>query len=465
MKAADNRHIGKIAAALAFLSSYAYFQFGIPYHLMRREHLDLFLYDWDYITQTYRGIGWLGRFAGDFMDQFLYFKLIGPLLAALVITAIGVVVYRICRHGLGKKLSLAVALAVFVWSLLREGDTQFLTQYSLVTLGYLSLILAVLQFRKAWAKAVAAIVFLVLGPWCLGSPYHKYYGKLWGTPNFLYEKVIALDVEASRENWDKVLELSEKELYINEASYYFNLACAVKGELGDRLFEHAQQARAESLFLWVSDQVSQFTNGMASEVWYYLGDMTLAEQSAIVALQTSPKHTGARYLVRLAQLNLITGQYGAAQKYLNMLSKTLNYRRWAKKMLPENHSEETLKWLEASRAKLAHKDFIYGNNNFRPVLQGLIEADPDNYMAREYLLCYDLLYYNLEAFMEDYSKKMISGSVYEEAVVVWLSVHDMLNETAAQSYGVSRNTLKRLRSFYQYPESYKNTYWYFYSTD
>jgi hypothetical protein len=53
--------------------------------------------------------------------------------------------------------------------------------------------------------------------------------------------------------------------------------------------------------------------------------MTMAEQSAITSLQASPRHTGARFVTRLARINLITGEDAAAQKYLSMLSRTLFY--------------------------------------------------------------------------------------------------------------------------------------------
>lgn len=59
-KQADRLHSGPVCAALALLGSFLFFQFAYPYHLMRREQLDLFLWDGDHIRQTYRGgrAGW-----------------------------------------------------------------------------------------------------------------------------------------------------------------------------------------------------------------------------------------------------------------------------------------------------------------------------------------------------------------------------------------------------------------------
>ena len=78
-----------MAAALAFLGSFCFFQFAYPYHLMRREQLNLFLFDGDYIAGTYRGTGWLVRFVADFLEQFFHLPVAGPLIVALILTAIG----------------------------------------------------------------------------------------------------------------------------------------------------------------------------------------------------------------------------------------------------------------------------------------------------------------------------------------------------------------------------------------
>ncbi len=61
-----------MVAGVGFLASFCFFLFAYPYHLMRREQLNLFLYDWDYIGRTYRGVGWLARLCCDFLEQFFH---------------------------------------------------------------------------------------------------------------------------------------------------------------------------------------------------------------------------------------------------------------------------------------------------------------------------------------------------------------------------------------------------------
>lgn len=455
-------HVGHIAAALGFLTAFGFFQFAYPYHLMRREQMNLFVYDWDYIRQTYTGSGWLARFVSDFLDQFFHLPLVGPIVIALLLVGIGTVTYRICRHFLGRWPSLAIAAVFFIWSFFRETENLYITRYTVVVLIYLSLVLLALRCRRAWMKPVAAAVLVGLAIYPMGSPYSKYYGKAWGWPIIDYDKVIGLDIEVYKENWDKVIKRSEKDLRYTEASYCYNLAHAMKGDLGESLFNYAQKY-SNSLFMFITTDLSQFSSSMVGEAWYHLGDMTLAEQSAIIGLQASPKHTGARYIKRMAMANLASGEQGAAQKYLRLLSGTLFYGKWARQILAGHPDAQTQAKIDELHSKLAdaRTDIVYNANRFRPVLLGLLEANPSNELAHEYLLCYDMLTFDLEHFMEDYRPGIDNATLYHEVVVAWLDSRGELNEENAAKYGVGMSTLNKLGRFMRFPENYKNTFWYY----
>ncbi|MDO5442999.1 MAG: DUF6057 family protein [Bacteroidia bacterium] len=458
-----DKHLCRTAAGASFLAAFGFFLLAYPYHLMRREQLNLFLYDWSYIKDTYKGMGWLSRFAGDFVDQFLCIQVVGPVLIALILTGIGAAMYRICRHGLGKWPSLGIAAAVFIWAFLRETGNTYITQYSLAILGYLALLLLGLQFKKKWTVAAATVLLLAAGVLTLGRPWHRYYGSIFSAPSLLTEKLIALDINAAEGDWDKVLELSEKDLHVNIASYYYNLACAEKGIMGDGFFNHSQGSLTSSLFLWVNQDASQFSNGAAGEVWFRLGDMTQAEQSAVVALQISPKHTGVRFITRLAEITLIAGEDASAQKYLNMLSKTLFYRKWARERMPGRTSSSAQAWLNEARTDLQQDNFVFDTSEaFGDLLKGLVESNPENLQARQYLLMYDLVYLQLDDFMKDYSERMIPGAIYQQAVLVWLIRNGMDDEENFLKYGITEQTLQRLDQFTLYPERYRNTFWYYF---
>ena len=458
---ADRFYSGPVCATLAFLGSFLFFQFAYPYHLMRREQLDLFLYDGGYIAETYRGAGWLARFAGDFLEQFFLLPIVGPLVVALLLTALGCVAYRICRRFMDHWPSLIIAILFFAWSFLRETGNNYMTRYTLAVLGYLSLVLLALRFRPVWLRYVALVPFLAFGVWAFASPYHPQYGKLWSVPKLDDERLFGLDMEVSRENWDKVLKLSEKDLYMEEASYCYNLALAMQGNLGNALLNHSQNHQFTLLFP-VSAERAIFTNTLAGEAWFHLGDMTMAEQSAITSLQASPRHTGARLVPRLARVNLVTGEDAAAQKYLSMLARTLFYGEWARSMMPGRQDEATQAELAKARARLAGKDFVHQAENPRAVLLGLLEADSTNTLARNYLLCYDLLCYDLDSFIRDYEPDRIPARLYHEAILIWLSQQGRLNPEEVTGYGVDVSEVDRMGRFGRNPNAFKNTYWYYY---
>ena len=150
------------------------------------------------------------------------------------------------------------------------------------------------------------------------------------------------------------------------------------------------------------------------------------------------------------------------QKYLNLLSKTLFYAKWAKSVMPDNQDSDILSDMQNKRNELAVSDFVHLGDVPRSVISGMLESNPDNMIARNYLLCFDLLCYDLDSFMEDYSTNIIKAHIYQEAVLIWLSQHNRLSEATAAEYGIGPSVINRMNMFFRMPESYRNTYWYYY---
>lgn len=95
----EKRSMGYLASGLAFLASFGFFLIAYPYHLFRREQLNVFVYDCDYIVERFNGIGWLSRFLGSFTDQFFCVRVLGPVIIALLLTAIGTHKEILCQFG------------------------------------------------------------------------------------------------------------------------------------------------------------------------------------------------------------------------------------------------------------------------------------------------------------------------------------------------------------------------------
>jgi hypothetical protein len=131
-------------------------------------------------------------------------------------------------------------------------------------------------------------------------------------------------------------------------------------------------------------------------------------------------------------------------------------------MMPGLQDEATQRHLSRARSRLARTDMVHHSDNPRAILTGLLEADPSNSLARNYLLCYDLMSYDLDHFIRDYSQDMIKAHIYHEAVLIWLSQHDRMTEQDAALYGVEPSTIDQMSWFFRRSDSYRTTYWYYY---
>ena len=163
-----------------------------------------------------------------------------------------------------------------------------------------------------------------------------------------------------------------------------------RNRLPDRLMDGYQPA-SQGLFLPVAPHSTYLTIYAANEVWFALGDMTMAEHAAILGMIFSPHHTGARAVKRLAEINLVNGDEAAAMKYLRLLQKTMCYRDWAERRIPGKQTAEVCQWLERKRLLLPATDTLRSSADIPLSLRHLLRNNPDNTLACDYLLCFDLL--------------------------------------------------------------------------
>lgn len=102
---------------------------------------------------------------------------------------------------------------------------------------------------------------------------------------------LALDSEMYFGRSEKVRKLlAEGEYRSPFTAYYYNLLNAQQDRLPDRLMDGYQPA-SQGLFLPVAPHSTYLTIYAANEVWFALGDMTMAEHAAILGmifLRTTP---------------------------------------------------------------------------------------------------------------------------------------------------------------------------------
>ena len=270
--------------------------------------------------------------------------------------------------------------------------------------------------------------------------------KAWGHPNEISEVAMGLTVEAALENWDAVAALAAEDRQSETGTYYYNLANAMHGTLPDRLLDYYQPFE-RGLFLPVGPQSTPFQIACAGDVWFALGDMTMAERDAMLGMTFSPAHTGPRYLRRMAETNLVTGDFEAASKYLRILLNDPHERKWALERFPDAWSPEYRRRIEEKRALLPRFDVVHGMDQTPIILRVLLGSNPANKPALDYLLCYDLLIKDLDAFVGDYDPSLTHSHLYEEAMLIFLAAKGGMTEENFRHYNITPQTFARFNRF------------------
>lgn len=295
---------------------------------------------------------------------------------------------------------------------------------------------------------------------------------MYGEPREDMDNIFGAVMEAVDGNWNMVGQLTAgsrpSELY----AYYHNLVMAMNGRLADSLMYYYQPFE-RGLFLPVDEKSGQLRIAASSEVWYRLGEMTMAEHSAMLAQIFSPNHFGVPYLKRLAQINLVNGQEEAARKYLRLLSQEEGCEEWVSDWIPGQESKAVKEEIATLRS-FAHKaDAVHGPGDYRGVLKSLLASNPDNGLARQYLLCLDIIIKDLEHFIEDYDPSRDRSRLYDEAVLIYLAQRSAITPQNVAHFGIPQNVLQEFSDYNNMvtfnqgamepmQKKYGKTYWFFY---
>jgi hypothetical protein len=273
--------------------------------------------------------------------------------------------------------------------------------------------------------------------------------------SFNTEKILSLDNEYNWGNNDRVIELSRKyDLKSRNATYFTNMALAKKGLLPDYLMEFYQPASL-GLILPVAPEENWQTIFVSNEVFFLMGDMNLAQHSAMLGNTFSPYQRSSRMIKRLAEINLINEDSAAANKYLRILTKTRFHKKWAEDRLAMNHASASNKWLTEKRAQIPGIDTLRKSNDYLASLNFLVQQHPDNLVALDYLLCYHLLNKDLNAFRKVYNQfgrpiKRPVPSLYSEALLIKLYSLNASKEEFS-NYGIAP---QKINDFVAYTQLY-----------
>lgn len=512
---------GILFMGLAGMACFLFFRQAYPYHLQHKEQTLLFLYSADALKAYFDKPAVLSCLAGDFLTQFFHYRSGGAAVFALSMLLLGWLGYEAFRRWTKSWVAAVIGVLLVGWEALRFCGVIYPLSSTLSLIGGFSLFLLLRRARGKWAYPVAGIllsaaaywlfgyglfVFLILAllqamierkpvlwtcvlalesillPLCTANKclmtaaqaFRYPATEWWNTPGFTDERLLGLDIENHRENWDKVYELLHPDPRLSGGTYYYNLANGVQGKLPDRLMHYYQPA-ALGLFIPVNAESSYLTTQFAGEAWFRLGDMTMAEHAALLSMIFSPRQKGARMIQRLAEINLVNKDEAAAVKYLRMLSKTLFYKQWAAHRIPGKETPEVRRWLQQKRRLIPTADAVRTSTmDVAKSLRLLLKSNPDNVMARDYLLCFHLLMKDLPSFARDYETYSVGkpNRLYAEALLI-IMARRRATADEVKNTGMSPTVVQEFNEYTQlYEQSggnpatvagrFGNTYWFYY---
>jgi len=199
------------------------------------------------------------------------------------------------------------------------------------------------------------------------------------------EDIMGYDHHVRMQEWDKVIAMADKKVPTAPMSVAcLNLALSKTGQLADKMFCYYQNGVQGLIPPFESDFTSPLPT---SEIYYHLGMINSSQRLVFEAMESIPDYQkSARCYKRLAETNLINGQYKVAAKYLRALQHTLFYSDWATETLAYLNNESRInahpEWGRLRQLRYK-EDFLYSEDQLDVMLEILFKQNKSNRMAYE----------------------------------------------------------------------------------
>lgn len=396
---------------------WAFFQFGYEYSFFYKEQNQLFVLSPDYVS-TYLSpwlahvsflpsAGWLAQLLGDFLTSLYYYEYAGAAIFSLFVMT----------GGLGM-LSLSTR---FIRCFVKSGSRTVAIVPMVVSLAVMSLLAAQnFSFEHPLSQTVAISMSICLIAMLLSRHVHRYFRPvgillvLWlfmprgftspRMPDMKTERYLAIDNLYYFGRYDEVVNTvaAMSDPSPLEAFYYY-LVEARRGEL-PYIINKVKPVNLGTLYKIGPQSTPQEIKAVA-ELYFALGDWTLAERQAMLSCVFSPANRSSRMIRRLAEVNIAAGDRPAAMKYLRILSHTIPHRRWAESRMALLNSRSTA--VQGEKALPTAADALRTSADGRSTLTRLLDDNPRNRLALDLLLCTDYLAGARELFVGDIDKYYI----------------------------------------------------------
>ncbi|MBQ2131880.1 MAG: hypothetical protein II431_11125, partial [Prevotella sp.] len=384
-----------------------FFLFYYHYHFFYQEQNQLFLLSWDYVETYLPHVGWLANLIGDFLTQFYYYLYAGPIILTGALLTLGDLTRRFLQQCHLKYWSFLVAILLMTVFVVFSFRYDYHLSNIISAIGLMGAFwLVALLFRHVkniFVKSIVAVLIIGTTYWLFGIPKM---GK-FSLPNFYLEKQFAVDNEYYFGNYERVIEMVENDDNPTpEMLFFYNLVQAKRHNLPNVLLKYIPNDLGT--FYRIGPKSPMLTIKNMNELYWELGDMTFTERAAMMGNVFSENNRNVRMIKRLAEVNLVSGDTLAMNKYMRILNNTWVYAKQAERM---KHDERLL----SKRQFVNRQDTMQVSDNLHMIMMELLDSNPNNAIALQYMLCSDLLLKDIKNFKRDYDRYcMDTGNEQQE---------------------------------------------------
>lgn len=230
---------------------------------------------------------------------------------------------------------------------------------------------------SAYGPAIGLAAALALAGYFYNAVHSRSYYRL------IQEQQLAAEGE-----WDEIIRTADR----RQPDYlisYLNLALAHKGQLVEKLGYYNPQPVSKVMF-----PTPNLKTGLSLQSAVYLswGYVSAARQAAFDANMVTPGMHNPQQLKVLVLTNMALGAPEVAEKYVNILDKTLFYRGWAQQMRRAlNDSACEPDELRRLREALPQKGEYVRYDGLKGDMKDILEADPSNKILSQFYTAYQML--------------------------------------------------------------------------
>jgi hypothetical protein len=303
-------------------------------------------------------------------------------------------------------------------------------------------------FRSKIFKQLIINIFSIVFLFSLGV-------SLYMSNNVQTSRVLQTEKYIFDQKWDEAIRFCEKKPSGNLiGQYFYNVALSESDELCDKLFAINQNFGVGSLILpWGNEHLS-----FGAYFYYSVGLVNEAQRWAYEDMVVNgQKPSNMKMLVKT---NLINGNYRMAQKYIDILKKTRNYKKWAleyEKLADDTALIKSNAELNRQRQNMPKTDFFIQVGSPQNNIPLLIGSNPGNKRAFEYKMAWLMLSKDIEGIVSQVKILKTLGYTriprhLEEAVMIYYNVKGSLPDLGGLP--ISNETRSR---FDQYVAAFKAT--------